>query len=154
RFVLWANTADGLREHQLVVATYVEATRRDLDPRSTVIVTELGNPRSYPWFRHAMYYLPEFATVHLRLDDLSPGDLASACLDSMAARPGPDVPLPPGTRRVVWMVDSWNPALPRPAGLEVRTLPYGRRLYLLTIDAGGVEHGGYRLAPRATSGCP
>jgi hypothetical protein len=153
RFVLWAHTADGLREHQLVLRSYVEALRRGFDPADTVVVTELGNPRSYPWFRHAAYYLPEFSTIHLRLDGFSPGYLASTCLSSMAARAGPDVPLPPGTRRLVWMVDAWASRLPQPAGLERRALPYGRWLYVLAIDERGVEHGGYRLKPSASAAC-
>ena len=53
------------------------AVRREFDPRDTVLVTELGNPRSYPWFRHVMYYLPEYAAYHLRLGEASPGYLAS-----------------------------------------------------------------------------
>ena len=151
--VLWAHTADGLREHQLVLRTYVDAIRQDFDPGDTVLVTELGNPRSYPWFRHATYYLPEFTTVHLRLDGFTPGYLISSCLDSMAAHVGPDVPLPPGTRRLVWMVDSWNPAVAQPAGLEARALAYGRWLYRLSVDERGIEYGGYRLAPQARQGC-
>ena len=97
--------------------------------------------------------LPEFTTVHLRLDGFTPGYLISSCLDSMAAHVGPDVPLPPGTRRLVWMVDSWNPAVAQPAGLEARALAYGRWLYRLSVDERGIEYGGYRLAPQARQGC-
>ncbi len=149
RFTLWANTAPGLREQERVVRAYVEAIRRGFDPGDTVVVTELGNPRAYPWFRHATYYLPEFAVVHLRLGRFTPGYLASWRLASMRARPGPDVPLPRETRRLVWMVDSWNPTLPRPPGLEERSLPYGRFLYILDVGDRDLDYGGYRLTRAA-----
>ena len=156
RFTLWANTAEGLREQEGVVRSYVEAIRRGFDPAGTVVVTELGNPRSYPWFRHGTYYLPEFRVLHLRLGRFSPGYLSSARLSSMVADPGPAIPLPASTRRLVWMVDAWNPTLPRPDGLESRPLPYGRWLYVLDLPPGGIEHGGYRLAREHASagGCP
>ena len=91
-------------------------------PRDTVLVTELGNPRSYPWFRHVMYYLPEYATYHLRLNAAAPGYLASRELPSMAAVAERRVPLPVTTRRLVWVVDEWDPTAPRPAGLEARRI--------------------------------
>jgi hypothetical protein len=144
RYRLWAHTAHGLAERDGVIAAYVGAIRGGFDPRETVVVTELGNPRSYPWFRHATYYLPEFTVVHLRLGRFSRGHLSSPGLDTMEARPGPEVPLPPGTRRLVWMVDSWNPLLPQPRGLREVALPHGRWLYVLEIE-GPVAHGAYRL---------
>ncbi|HEY7139219.1 MAG TPA: hypothetical protein VIE44_03915 [Methylomirabilota bacterium] len=147
RFRLWSHTAAGLAEQEAVIGDYVAAIRRRFDPRDTVLVTELGNPRSYPWFRHVMYYLPEYAVYHLRLGEAVPGYLASRELDSMAAVPERRVPLPVTTRRLVWVVDEWHPALPRPAGLEVRALPHGRSLYVLRIRRGGVEHAGYQLVP-------
>jgi hypothetical protein len=153
RLVLWPHTAHGLRDEELVLLSYVEAIRGGFDPGDSVVVTELGNPRSYPWFRQAAYYLPEFPIIHLRLDGFTSGYLASSCLTSMAARSGPDVPLPPSTRRLVWMVDAWSPWLPRPAGLETRALPYGRWLYVLAVGEPGVAHGGYRLARSPLFGC-
>jgi hypothetical protein len=145
RYRLWAHTARGLAERDEVIAAYVGAIRGGSDPRDTVVVTELGNPRSYPWFRHATYYLPEYTVVHLRLGRFSRGYLSSARLDTMEARPGPDVPLPSGTRRLVWMVDYWNPLLPRPRGLREVALPHGRWLYVLDVADGPVRHGGYSL---------
>ena len=68
----------------------------------------------------------------------------------MAARPGPEIVLPPRIRRLVWVVDSWNPALQRPPGLDERAVAYGRRLYVLdlgTRERRVVEHGAYRLTP-------
>jgi hypothetical protein len=147
RYGLWATTAPGLREQAEVVRTYLEAIRRDFDPADTVLVTELGNPRSYPWYRHVMYYLPEFAAYHLRLGGYSPGYLSSRHAETMAALDGPEVLLPATTRRIVWVVDYWNPGIPRPAGLEARPLAYGRWLYVLDLDRRPLDHAGYRLAP-------
>ena len=147
RFRLWNHTASGLREQEAVIGDYVATIRRQFDPRDTVLVTELGNPRSYPWFRHVMYYLPEYTTYHLRLGEASPGYLASQGLNSMAAVAERRVPLPPATRRLVWVVDEWHPGLPRPAALLTRPLPHGRSLYELRIRRGTVDHGGYELVP-------
>jgi hypothetical protein len=150
RFRLWSHTAAGLREQEAVIGDYVAAIRRQFDPRDTVLVTELGNPRSYPWFRHVMYYLPEYATYHLRLGAASPGYLASRDLPSMAAVEERRVPLPATTRRLVWVVDEWHPDLPRPAALEARPLPHGRSLYVLRVHGGAVDHAGYQLIPVTT----
>jgi hypothetical protein len=147
RFRLWSHTASGLGEQQAVIGAYVAAIRGAFDPRDTVLVTELGNPRSYPWFRHVMYYLPEYATYHLRLNAAAPGYLASRELPSMAAVAERRVPLPVTTRRLVWVVDEWDPTAPRPAGLEARALPYGRSLYVLPIRGAAVDHAGYQLVP-------
>lgn len=145
RYRIWTASAPALREQEGVIRAYVDTIRREFDPAETAIVTELGNPRSYPWFRHAAYYLPEFAVYHLRLGRFTPGYLASRQLESMAARPGPEIRLAPATRRVVWMVDYWNPQLPPPAGLREERLPHGRRLYVLDLPAGAAEYGGYHL---------
>jgi hypothetical protein len=147
RYGMWATTAPGLREQEAVIATYVEAIRRDLDPADTVLVTELGNPRSYPWYRHAMYYLPEFPVYHLRLGGFSPGYLSSRYARTMAALDGPEVLLPPTTRRLAWVVDYWNPQVPRPPGLEARRLPHGRWLFVIDVDRRPLQHAGYRLTP-------
>lgn len=150
RFRLWLHTARGLREHEAVIWTYVEAVRREADPSDTVLVTELGNRRSFPWFRHVMYYLPEYTTYHLRLGEASPGYLASRGLSSMAAVAEWRVPLPLATRRLVWVVDEWHPGLSRPDALEVRSLPHGRSLYVLQVRRGTVDHAGYELVPVTT----
>jgi hypothetical protein len=147
RYGLWATTAPGLREQTGVISTYLEAIRRDFDPADTVLVTELGNPRSYPWYRHVMYYLPEFPVYHLRLGGFSPGYLSSRYAETMAALDGPEVLLPATTRRIVWVVDYWNPGIPRPAGLEARPLAHGRWLYVVDVDRRPLRHAGYRLAP-------
>jgi hypothetical protein len=146
RFRLWSHTVGGLREREAVIRGYVGAIQR-FSPRETALVTELGNPRSYPWFRHVMYYLPEFPVYHLRLGEARPGYLTSRGLETMAAVGERWVPLPPATRWIVWVVDRWDPCVPAPPGLEARRLPEGRWLYVLRVGAPGVEHVGYRLAP-------
>ncbi len=147
RFRLWLHTARGLHEHEQVIRTYVDAIRRDFDPSDTVLVTELGNRRSFPWFRHVMYYLPEYPVYHLRLGALSRGYLTSQHSHTMAALGDPQILLPSNTRRLVWVVDYWNPAVARPPGLRARPLAYGRWLYVLDLERRSVEHAGYRLTP-------
>ena len=146
RHRLWAHTVRGLREQEGVVAAYTEAIRRDFDPADTVIVVELGNPRSYPWFRHVTYYLPEFRACHLRLPPWSPGYLDSAHLTSMATRVDDRIVLEPRVQHLVWMVDHWDRAVPRPPGLREVPLPYGRWLYVLDLHGRPVEHAGYRFS--------
>jgi hypothetical protein len=147
RFRLWSHSAAGMREQEAVIEDYMTAIRGRFDPRETVLVTELGNPRSYPWFRHVMYYLPDYAAYHLRVGAASPGYLISRDLPSMAAVTEQRIPLPATTRRVVWVVDEWHPGLPRPAGLEVYPLAHGRSLYVLRVRRGAVDYAGYRLVP-------
>jgi hypothetical protein len=147
RFRLWSHTAAGLREREAVIGAYTAAIRRHFDPRDTVLVTELGNPRSYPWFRHVMYYLPEYPAYHLRVGEPHPGYLASRALVTMAAVAERRIPLPPRTRRLVWVVDEWHPGLARPAALEAYPLAHGRSLYVLRTGRRPVGHAGYRFAP-------
>ena len=64
-----SRTAAALREHEAVIRTYVETIRAVYDPDDTALLTELGNPRSYPWLRHAMFYLPEYPIYQLQLGD-------------------------------------------------------------------------------------
>jgi hypothetical protein len=132
-----------------VIGAYTAAIRRQFDPRDTVLVTELGNPRSYPWFRHITYYLPEYAVYHLRLGEPQPGYLASRDLTTMAAVAERRVLLPASTRRLVWVVDEWHPGLPRPPALEARPISHGRSMYVLQVRRRPVDHAGYRLVPTA-----
>jgi hypothetical protein len=147
RFRLWPNTAPGLRDHERVIEGYVDGIRSRFDPADTLLLTELGNPRSYPWFRHVTYYLPEFAVYHLRVGHFSPGYLSSRHVSAVAPLDGPEIPLPPRARRLVWVVDHWSPAAPRPPGLEAVPLAHGRWLYSLALEQGAVDHAGYRLVP-------
>jgi hypothetical protein len=147
RFRLWPHTLRGLREQEEVIRAYARAVREGFEPGHTVLVTELGNRRSFPWFRHVMYYLPEYPVYHLRLGVFSRGYLVSRHDETMAALADSEVLLPTGARRLVWVVDHWNPAIPRPAGLRAVPVDYGRWLYVLELERRVVEHGGYRLTP-------
>jgi 4-amino-4-deoxy-L-arabinose transferase-like glycosyltransferase len=147
RYRLWPLTAPGLRDHEAIITAFVDGVRQRFRPGDTVLLTELGNPRSYPWFRHVGYYLPEFVVYHLRVGSFSPGYLASRPLEGMAAFGGPEIVLPRRTLRLVWVVDHWNPAVPPPSGLVAHALPRGRWLYSLDVDGRPVEHAGYRLTP-------
>ena len=151
RYRLWPHTLHGLREEEAVIAAYTDAIRRHFAPAETVIVVELGNARSYPWFRHATYYLREFRTCHLRLPPWTPGYLDSARLTSMAARPDNRIVLEPGVRHLVWMVDFWNPGIPRPPGLRELPVAHGRWLYVLDLDERPAEHAGYHFVRPARS---
>ena len=71
----------------------------------------------------------------------------------MAALDTPEILLPPGVRRLVWVVDYWNPDIPRPAELQELALPRGRWLYALPLHRRVVEHGGYRLTPVTAVAC-
>jgi len=151
RYRLWPHTVRGLREGEAVIAGYTDEIRRHFAPADTVIVVELGNSRSYPWFRHATYYLREFRTCHLRLPPWTPGYLDSVQLTSMAARPDDRILLGPGVRHLVWLVDFWNPRIPRPPGLREVPLAHGRWLYVLDLDGRPVDHGGYHFVRSARS---
>ena len=43
-----SRTVAALREHEAVIRTYVESIRGLYDPADTALLTEIGNPRSYP----------------------------------------------------------------------------------------------------------
>jgi hypothetical protein len=140
-----SRTAAALREHEQVVQTFVAAIRGRWDPADTAVITELGNARSYPWMRHAVYYLPEYPIYELRVGDLPPGFYAPRQSQAMTRVPGSIIVLPASVRRLVWFVDHWNPAAARPPGLMEIELPYGRYLYVLTLGPRPVEYAGYRF---------
>jgi hypothetical protein len=142
---IFSRTAAALREHENVVRTFVGAIRGLYSPEETVVITELGNPRSYPWLRHAMFYLPEYSIFELRVGALSPGYYAPQLSSEMVPLPDSSVRLPARTRRLVWFVDHWSPSVARPAGLFEMELPYGRFLYILPIDRRPVDYAGYTL---------
>ena len=106
-------------------------------------MTELGNPRSYPWLRHAMFYLPGYTIYELRVGDLPLGYYAPRLASSMALVPGAEIRLPPSVGRLVWFVDHWSPATERPPGLVEIEIPYGRYLYALRVGKKPVEYAGY-----------
>jgi hypothetical protein len=145
--MIFSRTAAALRQHEEVVRTFVDAIRGLYAPEDTVVITELGNRRSYPWLRHAMFYLPEYAICELRVGDEPPGYYEPRHASAMVREPGAELTLPAGVKRLVWFVDHWNPSTERPAGLTEMELPYGRYLYVLPIGRTPVEYAGYTLRP-------
>jgi hypothetical protein len=150
---IFSRTAAALRQHEEVVATFVAAIRGLYPERDTAVITELGNARSYPWLRHAMFYLPEYSIYELRVGDVSPGYYAPRLASSMVPLPVSQIELPAGTRRLVWFVDHWSPATERPPGLVEIEIPHGRYLYVLPLDKKPVAYAGYTLV-RAHSDAP
>ena len=140
---IMSRTAAALREHEAVIRTYVDAIRTACEPFDTALVTELGNPRSYPWLRHAMYYLPEYPIYQVQLGPMPAGFYAPQSAVTMILTPGARIRLPAEIRRLVWFVDHWDPATPRPAGLHEVPLPYGRYLYVLPLTRTPAEYAGY-----------
>ena len=152
---LWSRTAAALREHEVVLGAYVNTIRAFYPPEETVVLTELGNPRSYPWLRHAMFYLPEYPIYELRVGEVPRGYYAPQSAATMRLTPGERITLPPRVKRLVWFVDHWDPATQRPRGLEEIALPYGRWLYALPVGRRPVEYAGYTFLkakePRRTA---
>jgi hypothetical protein len=140
---IMSRTAAALREHEAVIRTYVETIRGLYDPEDTVLLTELGNPRSYPWLRHAMYYLPEYPIYQIQLGEVPRGYYAPQSAATMILTPGTRITLPRHVRQIVWFVDHWDPSVRRPRGLREIELPYGRYLYALPLGRRPVEHAGY-----------
>ncbi len=140
---IMSRTAAALREHEAVIRTYVETIRAVYDPSDTALLTEVGNPRSYPWLRHAMFYMPEYAIYQVQLGDFPLGFYAPQSAATMILTPGSTITVARRIRQLVWFVDHWDPAVPRPRGLQEIQLPYGRFLYVLPIGRGRVEHAGY-----------
>lgn len=140
-----SRTAAALREHEEVLRTFVGAIRGLWEPDGTVIVTEIGNPRSYPWLRHAMFYLPEYTIVELRVGDQPPGYYAPRASSAMTRLPGSEIRLPVSTKRLVWFVDHWSPTSERPDGLIELDLPHGRYLYVLPVGRRPIEYAGFTV---------
>jgi len=138
-----SRTAAALREHEAVLRTYVETIRAVYDGADTALLTELGNPRSYPWLRHAMYYLPEYPIYQLSLRAESPGFYAPRSAATMILTRGTTLTVPHRVRQLVWFVDHWDPEMPRPGGLLEIQLAYGRFLYVLPLGRRPVEYAGY-----------
>jgi len=140
---IMSRTAAALREHEAVIRTYVETIRAVYDPGDTALVTELGNPRSYPWLRHAMFYMPEYPIYQVQVGAMPLGFYAPQFAATMILTPGARITLPAGIRQLVWFVDHWDPATQPPAGLREVQLPYGRFLYVLPLTRAPVEYAGY-----------
>jgi len=140
---IMSRTAAALREHEAVIRTYVDIIRTVYDPLDTALLTEVGNPRSYPWLRHAMFYMPEYPIYQVQVGALPFGFYAPQSAATMILTPGSIVTIPRRIRQLVWFVDHWDPEVPRPRGLQEVQLPYGRFLYVLPIRGGRAEHAGY-----------
>jgi Dolichyl-phosphate-mannose-protein mannosyltransferase len=143
---IFSRTAAALREHEQVMATFVGAIRGLYAPEETAVITELGNARSYPWLRHAMFYLPGYAVYELRVGDVTPGYYAPRLAAAMTPLTDSKVELPASVKHLVWFVDHWSPATERPPGLAEIELPYGRYLYVLSVGKKPVHYAGYTLA--------
>ena len=140
---IMSRTAAALREHEAVIRTYVETIRAVYDPSDTALVTELGNPRSYPWLRHAMFYMPEFPIYQVQVGAMPLGFYAPQSSATMILTPGSHITLPMEIRQLVWFVDHWDPATSAPDGLLEVELPHGRYLYVLPLTRKPVEYAGY-----------
>jgi hypothetical protein len=147
---VFSRTVAALREREAIVRAYVDAIRSSWPAGETVVITELGNPRSYGWFRHAMYYLDEYPVYALWVGSLQSDTLLPPGGGSMWLLPGV-VQLPPGAKRLVWFVDHWSPTTERPSGLEEIELPYGRYLYVLPVTPGPVSYAGYTFRSQRAS---
>ena len=142
---IFSRTAAALAEHEAVMRTFVDAIRGLYDPAATVVLTEVGNARSYPWLRHAMFYLPEYTMYELRVGDVSPGYYAPHLSSAMTPFPDTEIHLPASARQLVWFVDHWSPTAERPDGMVEIELPYGRYLYVLPLRGATLEYAGYTL---------
>ena len=112
---------------------FVDSIRGLYPGETTVIITEQGNSRSYPWFRHAMFYLPEYAVYELQVGGLVPGFRASRLSATMSTIPEVEIDLPLSVERLVWFIDHWSPTTVRPEGLVEIEIPHGRYLYVLPL---------------------
>jgi hypothetical protein len=140
---IFSRTAAALREHEDVVSGFVDSIRGLYAGESTVIITEQGNSRSYPWFRHAMFYLPEYAVYELQVGGLVPGFRASRLSATMSTIPEVEIDLPSSVEQLVWFVDHWSPSTVRPEGLVEIEIPHGRYLYVLPLGKKAVDYEDY-----------
>src|SRR6266542_79629 len=142
---IFSRTAAALREHEDVVRTYVETIKGLYSPEDTAVITEVGNPRSYPWLRHAVFYLREYPIYELQVGELPAGYYAPQVSLAMTRVHGSEIRLPAGIKRLVWFVDHWSPTSERPPGLMEIEIPYGRFLYVLPVGRKPVSYAGYTL---------
>jgi hypothetical protein len=140
---VFSRTAAALREHEAVMRTFVDGIRGLFEPDDTIVLTELGNPRTYPWLRHAMFYLSDYMIYELRVGNTPPGYYAPRLSSSMTPVHDTEIRLPASARRLVWFVDHWSPKSERPDELMEIELPYGRYLYVLPLRQPRVEYAGY-----------
>jgi Protein of unknown function (DUF2723) len=153
---IFSRTAAALREHEEVVSGFVDSIRGLYPGETTVIITEQGNSRSYPWFRHAMFYLPEYAVYELQVGGLVPGFRASRRSATMSTIPEVEIDVPSSVERLVWFVDHWSPTTVRPEGLVEIEIPHGRYLYVLPLGRKAIDYEDYTFVraqpPRRAAG--
>ena len=142
---IFSRTAAALREHEEVVRTFVDAITGQFSPEDTAVITELGNPRSYPWMRHAVFYLSSYPVYELQVGDMPAGYYAPKASLSMTRVRDSEVHIPASVKRLVWFVDHWSPTSERPPGLVEIEIPYGRFLYVLPVGKKPVLYAGYTL---------
>ena len=142
---IFSRTASALREHEEVVRTFVAAITGQFSPDDTAIITELGNTRSYPWMRHAVFYLPSYTIYELQVGDFPPGYYAPKRARAMARVRDSEIRVPASIKRLVWFVDHWSPESERPPGLMEIEIPHGRFLYVLAVGRKPVRYAGYTL---------
>jgi hypothetical protein len=142
---IFSRTAAALHEHEQVVETFVASIRGLYGPDDTAVITEIGNRRSYPWLRHAMFYLPEYPIFELQVGSLPQGFYAPRLAQAMIRFPDMDIRLPASVKRLVWFVDHWSPTSERPPGLVEIEIPHGRYLYVLPVTRAPIEYAGYTL---------
>jgi hypothetical protein len=140
---IFSRTAGALREHEEVVRGFVDSIHGLYPAEETVVITEQGNSRSYPWFRHAMFYLPAYAVYELHVGDRVPGFRASRLSSTMTTIPETEIDLPASVERLVWFVDHWSPTTVRPEGLIEIEIPLGRYLYVLPLGKEPVDYEDY-----------
>ena len=140
---IFSRTAAALREHEDVVSGFVDSIRGLYPDETTVIITEQGNSRSYPWFRHAMFYLQEYPVYELQVGGLVPGFRASRLSSTMSTIPDVEINLPSTVERLVWFVDHWSPITVRPEGLVEIEIPHGRYLYVLALGKKAIDYEDY-----------
>jgi hypothetical protein len=138
----WMQTAQD-EAFDWIFSRTAAALRELYDPEDTVVITERGNPRSYPWLRHAMFYLADYPTYDLRVGSLPAGYYAPRTSSAMIPVPDSEIRLAPSIKRLVWFVDHWSPTSERPPGLSEIELPYGRFLYVLPVGRRPIEYAGY-----------
>jgi hypothetical protein len=142
---IFSRTAAALREHEDVVRTFVAAIGGQYSPEDTAIITELGNTRSYPWMRHAVFYLASYAIYELQVGDLPPGYYAPKGSLTMTRVRDSEIRIPASIKRLVWFVDHWSPTSERPPGLMEIEIPHGRFLYVLPVGKKPVSYAGYTI---------
>jgi hypothetical protein len=148
---IFSRTVAALREREAIVQNYVDAIRSLWPPAETAVITEVGNPRSYGWLRHATYYLGEYPVYALWVGDQRPGVSSTRRNSAMWHVVQDEIRLPRSVKRLVWFVDHWSPTAARPAGVEEIELPYGRYLYVLPLTRRPVTYAGYTFKSEGAS---